>query len=293
MDADGPHAGFRPAGPDESVRANRAWWDAEADEYLSEHGGYLAGRLVWGPEGLDEESAGLLGDLAGRDVLEVGAGAAQCARWVAGRGARVVGCDLSARMLRHAGRNGSQPPDAAGGNGSQPPDAAGGQARADGAAPPRHRGPGLVQCDARALPFAAASFDAAFSAYGAIPFVADPRRVFAEVARVLRPGGRWVFSVTHPIRWAFPDDPGPAGLTAAFSYFDRTPYVEADGGQLRYAEHHRTLGDRVRDLVAEGFVLDDVVEPEWPDGLERPWGGWSPLRGRLLPGTAIFVTHLL
>ena len=31
----------------------------------------------------------------------------------------------------------------------------------------------------------------------------------AEAARVLRPGGRWVFSVTHPIRWAFPDDPGP------------------------------------------------------------------------------------
>ena len=39
------------------------------------------------------------------------------------------------------------------------------------------------------------------------------RAVMREVARVLRPGGRWVFSVTHPMRWAFPDDPGPEGLT--------------------------------------------------------------------------------
>jgi len=44
-----------------------------------------------------------------------------------------------------------------------------------------------------------------------VPFVADPGRVMGEVARVLRPGGRWVFSVTHPVRWAFPDDPGEAG----------------------------------------------------------------------------------
>jgi SAM-dependent methyltransferase len=256
MDVEPPTADFRPVGADETVRANRAWWDAEAEDYLAEHGADLAGRLVWGPEGLDEGSAGLLGDLSGRAVLEVGAGAAQCAEWVASRGGQVVASDLSARMLGHAGRV-----------------------------------PAVVQCDARMLPFATASFDVAFSAYGAVPFVADPHRIFAEVARVLRPGGRWVFSVTHPIRWVFPDDPGPAGLTATFSYFDRTPYVEAEGALVRYAEHHQTLGDRVRDLLAAGFVLDDLIEPEWPEHLDRSWGGWSPLRGRLIPGTAIFVTH--
>jgi hypothetical protein len=32
------------------------------------------------------------------------------------------------------------------------------------------------------------------------------------------------------------------------------------------------------------------VEPEWPGGHDREWGQWSPLRGRLMPGTAIFVT---
>ena len=56
-----------------------------------------------------------------------------------------------------------------------------------------------------------------------------------------------------------------------------------------YVEHHRTLGDRVRDVVAGGFRLVDLVEPEWPAWNTQEWGGWSPLRGNLIPGTAIFV----
>jgi len=111
------------------------------------------------------------------------------------------------------------------------------------------------------------------------------------VARVLRPGGSWVFAVTHPVRWAFPDD--PEGLTAVRSYFDRRPYVETDDdGAVVYAEHHRTLGDHVADLVGAGFRLERLVEPEWPAGHERTWGGWGPVRGALLPGTAIFVCRL-
>jgi hypothetical protein len=35
----------------------------------------------------------------------------------------------------------------------------------------------------------------------------------------------------------------------------------------------------------------DLVEPEWPEGNAAVWGGWSPLRGRVLPGTAIWVTE--
>jgi SAM-dependent methyltransferase len=264
----------------ESSRANRRWWDRNADDYQREHGAFLGdARFVWGPEGLDEADAGLLGPVASlkdRDVLEIGAGAAQCSRWLAARGARPVALDLSHRQLQHARRIEED-------------------ARASDQAAPEQGAqeqgaPALVQADAGALPFADGSFDLACSAYGALPFVADTARVHREVARVLRPGGRWVFSVTHPIRWAFPDEPGPEGLTAVSSYFDRTPYVEQDDrGLAVYVEHHRTLGDRVREIAAAGLRLVDVVEPEWPDWNEQEWGGWSPLRGRVLPGTAVFV----
>lgn len=257
-----PWPGRRDVSASATRVANRAWWDGQAAAYCAEHGAFLGGdRLVWGPEGLDEAEAGLLGDVAGATVLEFGAGAAQGSRYVSGRGGRVVATDLSGGMLAES-------------------------RRLD--ATLRTHVP-LVQCDAGALPFPDATFDVVFSAYGAVPFVADTAALMVELARVLRPGGRLVFSTTHPLRWAFPDVPGQGGLTATMSYFDRTPYVESRGGRVEYAEHHRTLGDRVRELVAAGLVLLDVVEPPWPPGHERVWGGWSPLRGRVLPGTAIFV----
>ena len=118
----------------------------------------------------------------------------------------------------------------------------------------------------------------------------DEAGLLGEVARVLRPGGRFVFSLSHPLRWCLPDDPGPGGLVVRDSYFDRTPYVEQDpAGRATYVEHHRTLGDRVREVTAAGLRLVDLVEPEWPESNDQTWGGWSPLRGALVPGTAIFV----
>ena len=151
----------------------------------------------------------------------------------------------------------------------------------------------LVQASADQLPFADDSFDLACSAFGAIPFVADVDAVLGEVARVLRPGGKFVFAVTHPLRWIFPDDPGQDGLVVAQSYFDRTPYVEVNGdGAATYVEHHRTLGDFVRAVNGAGMALRDLIEPEWPADHEQEWGQWSPLRGRLFPGTAIFSCEL-
>jgi SAM-dependent methyltransferase len=258
-------AGFRDVPDRDGGRASRSWWDANAEEYLSEHGDFLgAADFCWCPEGLREADARLLGDVVGRDVLEVGAGAGQCSRWLTAQGARAVATDVSAGMLR-AGRR---------------------LDAATGVVTP------ALQADARALPFAAGSFDVVFTAFGALPFVPDTARVHAEVARVLRPGGRWAFAVTHPIRWAFPDDPSERGLTATRSYFDRRPYVETDtSGAVVYAEYHRTLGDHVADVVGAGLVLERLVEPPWPAGHTRTWGGWGPVRGARLPGTAILVAR--
>jgi SAM-dependent methyltransferase len=266
-DLDGLGPGTEPvrrrADTDETTYANRHWWDGEADSYQAEHGDFLGdASFVWGPEGLDEADVHLLGDVVGRRILEIGCGAGQCGRWLTTQGAQVVGSDLSWGQLQHSRRLDS---------------------RVETALP-------VAQADAQRLPFRDGVFDLACSAYGALPFVTDATVVLREVARVLRPGGRLVFSTTHPVRWAFLDDPGERGLVAVSSYFDRRAYVEQDSqGGATYVEHHRTLGDWVRCIVDAGLQLVDLIEPEWPEDHDRTWGGWSRLRGRIIPGTAIFI----
>jgi SAM-dependent methyltransferase len=249
-----------------TVRANRGWWDSDADAYQAAHGEFLGDAdFVWCPERTREEDVHLLGDVCGKRILEVGCGAAMCSRWLAAHGGQPVALDLSQQMLRHAR-------EAAARTGIEVP---------------------LVQGDGQHLPFASRGFDIAFTAFGAVPFVADSAQLMREVARVLRPGARWVFATAHPLRWSFPDDPGPDGLTATMPYFDRTPYVEfAADGEPTYVEHHRTIGDRIRELTEAGFELVDMIEPEWPADLTELWGQWSPLRGAILPGTAIYVCRL-
>lgn len=257
--------GRRDVGQAETAASNRRWWDGAARDYYAEHGDFLGdAQFVWGPEGWTEEQLALLRAQPNERILEIGSGAAQCSRWLRAQGVHeVVATDLSRSMLAVA-------QDLDSGSAESVP---------------------LAQSDALALPFPDDSFDAVFTAYGVVPFVADSAGLMVEVGRVLRPGGRFVFATSHPVRWAFPDDPGPEGLVARQSYFDRTPYVEAEGAQVTYVEHHRTLGDRIRELVAAGLVLEDLVEPEWPVDNEATWGGWSALRGEILPGTAIFVAR--
>ncbi|MDO4927781.1 MAG: class I SAM-dependent methyltransferase [Corynebacterium sp.] len=245
--------------------AHRNFWDADAASYHADHPEYVAD-FYWCPEMLHERDAQLLGpvaSLAGQHILEIGCGSAPCARWLAAAsGAAVTGLDLSLGMLQHF----------------EPI--------------PEARQPHLLQADALSLPIASNSHDQVFSAFGAFAFIEDIAAVFAEIARVLKAGGQFTFSTNHPMRWIFPDDPGAAGLTACYSYFEQRPYCEVTAGQLEYVEFHRTIGQWISALTGAGFQLTRVLEPEWPEDLQITWGQWSPLRGQIFPGTIIFQADL-
>lgn len=242
----------------------RRHWDADAARYHEDHADYLD-TFFWCPERLTEAEARLLGDpadLAGRTVVEVGCGSAPCAAWLARHtSAHVVGFDISSRMLSLA---------------------------------PRVDGLQLLQADAASLPVAGGAADVVFSSFGGYPFLSDLDASMVELCRVLRPGGRAVIAANHPSAWIFPDDPDE--LTAAIPYF-QDAYLEWEHddptgpegpGALRYAEFHHTMGDWVRAVATAGLRLVDLVEPEWPEG-SPTWGQWSEKRGRIFPGTAIFV----
>jgi SAM-dependent methyltransferase len=105
----------------------------------------------------------LAGSVEGLDVLDAGCGDGAYAVSLAERGARVTGLDASPSALR----------------------AAAGRAR--GASAPL----ALVAGDAVKLPFEDEAFDLAI-VVTALCFVPDPQQALAELARVLRPGGRLV-----------------------------------------------------------------------------------------------------
>jgi ubiquinone/menaquinone biosynthesis C-methylase UbiE len=111
------------------------------------------------------ETAALLPDPRGLEVLDLGAGTGYYAAWAAGRGAkRAVALDLTCEMLAGA------------------------------------PGPAVV-ADAGRLPFAGRSFDLVVAAL-LLSFVPDVRSVLGEAARVLRAGGRLVLSDLHPVATA-------------------------------------------------------------------------------------------
>jgi SAM-dependent methyltransferase len=82
---------------------NRAFWDRHSDDYQETHREHI-GRPEprWGMWQLPESELEILGDVAGKDVLELGCGAAQWSILLAGLGARPVGVDNSERQLEHA-----------------------------------------------------------------------------------------------------------------------------------------------------------------------------------------------
>ena len=176
-------------------------------------------------------------DLDGKRVVELGCGTGYVSAWLARRGARPIGLDLTENQLA----------------------AARGFQREIGPAYP------LVQADAERLPLRDESFDVAISEYGACLWC-DPYRWIPEAARVLRPGGELVFltnsvllTLTVPDR----DADGPATDRLLRDYFGMHRFEWPDDDSVEY---HLGYGDWIRLLRANSFEVTDLLELRPPAG---------------------------
>jgi len=226
-------------------RHNRAFWDADADDYQALHDPQLCAPRVWGVWAVPDDEIAALGPTAGCDVLELGCGAAQWSIALAGGGTRCVGLDLSIAQLQHARR---------------------GRTEADVAVP-------LLCASGEALPLRDASFDVVFCDHGAFSFC-DPDRAVAEAARVLRSGGRLVFNhstLLHTLCWDVDADRVRKKLRRP--YFGARRYDWDDGT----VDFHLTYGEWIRCFVRNGLVVEDLVELRPPPEASTTYDGYAPV----------------
>jgi len=187
-------------------------------------------------------------ELAGRErVLDIGCGDGQIARRLVAAGSTVTGIDPTWNQVSVAGE--------------------------------RAGGPAYGQAAADALPFAAGVFDAAVACL-VFEHIADVDHAIAEVARVVRPGGRFSFFLNHPLL----QTPGSGWFDDHMvdppeQYWRLGPYlVESDieeqverGVWIRFI--HRPLSRYVNALAEHGLVVERMLEPAPPDEiLERAPG---------------------
>jgi 2-polyprenyl-3-methyl-5-hydroxy-6-metoxy-1,4-benzoquinol methylase len=83
---------------------NRDMWTQANTEYTQAHAtrAWAAEEITWGIFNIPERQFGVLGDVAGLDVIELGCGTAYFSAWLARRGARPVGVDVTPVQLRTA-----------------------------------------------------------------------------------------------------------------------------------------------------------------------------------------------
>ena len=251
----------------EVAARNRRLWDQRAADYQERHGPQLAasGGTAWGVWQLPESQLGVLGEVEGRDVLELGCGAAQWAIALHRRGARVTGLDNSERQLQHA-RAAMQ---------------------AAGVELP------LVHGSAEATGLAAASFDIVFCDHGAMTF-ADPARTIPEAARLLRPGGLLAFCMHTPIielTWQLGDE--HPGERLAVGYWDDLKVCDEPGEPVSF---QLPYGDWIRLFGESGLLVEDLLELRPPpdatssyrDDADRAWARRWPMEHiwRLRRGSA-------
>src|ERR1700747_1990079 len=100
-------------GADE-IAASRELWTRANSEYADEHAvrAWAAEDITWGIFNMPEQQLGVFGDVRGLDVVELGCGTAYFSAWLARRGARPTGGDVTRPSSRPPGaaRTGSASP---------------------------------------------------------------------------------------------------------------------------------------------------------------------------------------
>ncbi len=175
-----------------------------------------------------------------RDVLDVGAGEGQIARAAATEGARVVGLDPTASQLQLAVERGG--------------------------------GPAYVQAGSDGLPVADQSFDAVVVCLG-FEHVDALEASLAEVVRVLRPGGRFLFVLNHPLLQT-PESgmiidhmvEPPETYWRIGPYLREAVTVEEVQKDVRVRFVHRPLGRYLNGLLDAGLQVVRMEEPAPPPG---------------------------
>src|SRR5580765_873086 len=225
-----------------SSELNRDAWDRISDEYQARNAEFIGRKDEprWGMWQLPDSELGILGDVAGKDVLELGCGAAQWSILLAQRGARTVGLDNSARQLEHARRLIAEA-------GVEIP---------------------LIHGSAESVPRPDASFDVVFCDHGAMTF-ADPYRTVPEAARLLRPGGLLAFSISSPfVMCCLSADAEEIERRLVRDYFGMHRFDDLPDEPV---EFNLPYGEWIRLFREHGFRVEALVEVQPPEGAETPY----------------------
>jgi SAM-dependent methyltransferase len=224
----------------ERLDRNRAVWSVVNADFTDgdAEARWSASDMRWGLFGIPETELGLLGDVDGARVAELGCGTAYVSAWLARAGAHVVAVDLSPAQLATARR-------------------CQGQFGVDFP---------LVEANAEDVPLRGDAFDLVISEYGASPWC-DPARWVPEAARLLRPGGRLVFLTNSVLAGlCVPAEGGPVGESLLRSPRELARVAWPGGG----IEHHPGHGDWIRILRSCGLVVDALHELLAPPGSVAP-----------------------
>jgi SAM-dependent methyltransferase len=211
---------------------NRAVWTKHNAEHYDSRAAraWAKDEIDWGVWEIRESEVGVVGDVDGLDVVELGCGTAYFSAWLARRGARPVGVDVTPAQLETARRLQAE---------------TGLEFR-------------LVEADAGATGLPAASFDLALSEYGASIWV-DPYRWIPEAARLLRPAGRLIFlcnSTLAMLTIPLDDEDAPSDDRLHRPQRGMHRFDWSDGS----VEFHLGHGDWIDLLRANGFEIERLVE---------------------------------